>query len=664
LSHSIADLIREAEALAAGGNAAEAAELYKRWIALNPEDPHLAAALFNMAVVAQKSGDGFAAINALRHAICLDPDFHPPYINLGRQLEDMGQAGAAVGQWLALASRLSAVNGPARRHKLMALQQVGRVLEQNHADAAAEDALRQVIDLDPDTPQAVQHWIALRQKQCKWPVMTGWDGVVSRRLLASISPLSTAVMFDDPVFQLARAAGYARQSIPRPKRIDFDHARRRAERPARLRIGYVSSDLREHAVGFGMSEVVELHDRGRFEIHAYYCGIAREDETRARIRTAVDHWTDISGLTDDEAAARIAADGIDILIDLNGYTRDARTAVFARRPAPIQANWYGFPGSMGTPYHHYIIADPHVIPEGHEIFFSEKVMRLACYQPNDRKRRVAAEAPNRADEGLPEQGFVFCCLNGTQKITAQVFRAWMKILNSTEGSVLWLLDSTEEANLRLRQMAASSGIAPERICFAPKRPNPQHLARYRLADVFLDTFPYGAHTTASDAMWMGTPVVTLEGKGFAARVCAGLVRCAGLPELVCHSLEEYVARAVAIALTPGAAAELRYRLERSRAVSTLFDTPRLVGGLETLFDRMWEEFLTGDLPVPRLTNLACYEEAGLDLLAGREGETISPEDYQSELASWNAAEPLPPDGRLWPPAAQDKAEAVPLTRAA
>jgi predicted O-linked N-acetylglucosamine transferase (SPINDLY family) len=664
LSHSIADLIREAEELDAQRDAAGAAELYKRWTALNPEDPHLAAALFNMAVVAQKSGDSFGAINALRQAIRVDPDFHPSYINLGRQLEDQGQAGAAVSQWLALASRLSALNGPARRHKLMALQQVGRVLELNHVDAAAEDALRQVIDLDPTSPQAVQHWIALRQKQCKWPVMTGWDGVDARSLLASISPLSTAVMFDDPVFQLARAAAYARESIPRPKRIAIDHARRRTERPARLKIGYVSSDLREHAVGFGMSEVVERHDRARFEIHAYYCGIAREDETRTRIRLGVDSWTDITGLTDDEAAARIAADGIDILIDLNGYTRDARTAVFARRPAPIQVNWYGFPGSMGTPYHHYLIADPHVIPEGHDIFFSEKVMRLPCYQPNDRKRRVAAEMPRRADEGLPEEGFVFCCLNGAQKITAHVFLAWMKILAATEGSVLWLLDSAEETNRRLRQMAADAGIAPERLCFAPKRPNPQHLARYRLADLFLDTYPYGAHTTASDAMWMGTPVLTLEGKGFAARVCAGLVRCAGLPELVCHSLEAYVARAVAIAQTPGTAAALRSRLEQGRATSTLFDTPRLVSGLEILFDRMWEDFRTGELPQPRLTNLGFYEEIGLDLLSNREGETIPVEDYLSQLASWNAAEPLPPDGRLWPPAAQDKVDTVPLIRAA
>lgn len=648
MSSTIAALFRDADILESTQGAAAAAELYKRWVALNPDDPHLAAAYFNMAVVAQRGGDGLAAINALRAALRIDPDFHPSYINLGRALEDLGQAGAAVTQWLALVNRLPAVNGPTLRHKVMALHQLGRVLEFNHADAPAEDALRQAIDLSPEQPQAVQHWIALRQKQCKWPVVQGWDGVEAKRLMADVSPLSAAVMFDDPVFQLARNASYARQSIARPRQF-HDHAHRRGERPARLKIGYVSSDLREHAVGFGLAEAMELHDRSRFEIHAYYCGIAREDDTRARIRAAVDCWTDITAMSDDDAAARIAAERIDILVDVNGYTRDARTAVFARRPAPVAANWFGFPGSMGTPYHHYLIADGHVVPEGREQFFTERVLRLPCYQPNDRKRPVAPEPPQRRVEGLPETGFVFCCLNGTQKITPQVFSAWMQILAAVEGSVLWLLDSASETNARLRQMAADAGIAPARLCFAPKRANPQHLARYALADLFLDTFPYGAHTTASDAMWMGTPVLTVEGRGFAARVCAGLVKSAGLPDLVCRTMEDYVSRAIAIAQVPGAAADLRRRLRAGRETATLFDTPLLVKSLEGLYDRMWEEFRRGDLPVPSLVNLAAYEEIGLALLQGREGESIAPELYADELARWAAHEALLPDGRLWPP---------------
>ncbi|MCA3559564.1 MAG: glycosyl transferase [Aestuariivirga sp.] len=660
MSSTIAALFRDADILEATEGAAAAAELYKRWVALNPDDPHIAPALFNMAVVAQRGGDPHAAINALRAALKIDPDFHPPYINLGRALEDLGQTGDAVTQWLALVNRLPAVNGPTLRHKLIALHQLGRVLEANHADAPAEDALRQAIDLSPENPQAVQHWIALRQRQCKWPVVQGWDGIEAKRLLANISPLSTAVLFDDPLFQLARNASYARQSIPRPQHV-HDHTGRRGERPARLKIGYVSSDLREHAVGFGLTEAMELHDRSRFDIHAYYCGIPREDGTRARIRNAVKHWTDITGLSDDAAAARIAADGIDILVDVNGYTRDARTAVFARRPAPIAANWFGFPGSMATPYHHYVIADANVAPEGSEIYFTERVLRLACYQPNDRKRPIAAEPPQRSAEGLPETGFVFCCLNGTQKITPQVFGAWMKILAAVEGSVLWLLDSAADANARLRAMAAATGIAPERLCFAPKRPNPQHLARYALADLFLDTFPYGAHTTASDSMWMGTPVLTLEGRGFAARVCAGLVKSAGMPDLVCTSLEDYISRAIAIAEAPGAAAELRRRLRANREHAVLFDTPQLVKSLEALYDRMWEEFRMGDLPVPNLTNLPVYEEIGLGLIETRQGGSVPPELYAAELARWMLHEPLAADGRLLKPAA---VETPPQKRAA
>ena len=226
--HTISDLFREAETLEANRDAAGAVELYKRWIALNPEDPHLAAALFNMAVVASRAGDAFGAINALRQALRINPDFHPPYINLGRCWRIRGRRASPSASGWSCRTACRPINGPALRHKLMALHQVGRVLEFNHVDAAAEDALRQAIDLDPAQPQAVQHWIALRQKQCKWPVVAGWDGVDSRRLLSSISPLSTAVMFDDPVFQLARAASYARETIARPKRIAFDHARRRA----------------------------------------------------------------------------------------------------------------------------------------------------------------------------------------------------------------------------------------------------------------------------------------------------------------------------------------------------------------------------------------------------------------------------------------------------
>lgn len=650
---TITELFGEAARLEAGGELPQAVNLYEAWIALHPNEPHLHAALFNYAIMQARTGNKFGAINSLRQAIRIKPDFQPPYINLGRLLEDIGQGGDAVAQWTTLVNQLGAVNGESLKHKLMALQQMGRVLENGHIDEPAEDALRLSLELNPHQPEVGQHWIALRQRQCKWPVIEASEFVSKAALYANISPLSNAVMLDDPVFQLARAASYARTTIPVPAAAAPDHEPRRGPRPAKLRIGYVSSDLREHAVGFGLSEVMELHDREHFEIHAYYCGIDREDPTKARIRESVDSWVDINGLSDDAAAARIREDEIDILIDVNGYTRDARTGVFARRPAPVQVNWYGFPGTMGTPYHHYVIADPQVVPEGSEIFFSEKVLRVPCYQPNDRKRSVAPETPSRASENLPEDGFVFCCLNGSQKITEAVFDAWMKILAGVPGSVLWLLDSIAGTNERLRKLAEARGVDPQRLCFAPKRPNPQHLARYRLAGLFLDTFPYGAHTTASDAMWMGVPVLTMSGRTFASRVCAGLVTSAGMPDMVMADIEAYVAKAIAIGNDAVAAQALRERLERERDTSVLFDTPTLVAALEGLYDEMWSDFAAGQLPVPDLRNLGIYEEIAIRLHST--GEPFGIEDYQRHLATLHRHAPVWPDVRLW-----QKAGAVPV----
>jgi predicted O-linked N-acetylglucosamine transferase (SPINDLY family) len=642
---SIADLFRSAEVLEKAGNGAEAIDLYKKWIAYNPGDANLHAAMFNYAVVMARFGDAAGAINVLRDCIRLKPDFLQPYINLGRLLEDSGLAGNAIGQWLDLVKRMPELNGDNLRHKLLALQQAGRVLETHHLDIAAEDVLRQSIDLKPNQPEVVQHWVALRQKQCKWPVITPWEGVSKHDLIGQISPLTAAVMYDDPVFQLARSWHYAKDLIKLPGKVYGGFEARQTARPRRLKIGYVSSDLREHAVGFGLSEALELHDKSRFEIHAFYCGIANDDATKQRIKSSVEHWTDIRPMDDDAAAALINKAEIDILIDLNGYTRDARTPIFARRPAPIQVNWYGFPGTMGTPYHHYIIGDDTVIPHGHEGYFTEKVLRVPVYQPNDRKRKVASEPPRRANENLPENGFVFCCLNGAQKITEPMFSAWMEILRGVPESVLWLLDTSAETNERLRQIAGQSGIEPQRICFAPKRPNSQHLARYQLADLFLDTFPYGAHTTASDAMWMGTPVLTLPGESFASRVCASLVRSAGVPELIKHSLQDYVAEAIRLGNTPDAAAALKEKLRANRDSSTLFDTAKLVSSLEQAYDTMWAEFSTGQLPQPDLRNLESYEHVAVDLISS--GEAFDLAAYHRGLSAIDALYPLTPDNRLW-----------------
>ncbi len=648
---SIVDLIDRATKLTTLDQKQFAADLYKTWIAHNSSDGLLHAAYFNFGVALADIGDRAGAINAFQECIRLKPDFYPCYINLGRVFEDAGQVSAAVMQWLKLVQDLSTVNGEFVAQKITALEQIARVLEAGNTDEPAEDALKQSLDINPHQIKVVQHWISLRQRQCKWPVITEWERVSRNDLLTGISSLSLQCLADDPMFQLAKAFHYAKNSIGMPKPMQHPHTGRRD--PDRLRIGYVSSDMREHAVGFAMTDVFEQHDRGNFEIFAYYCGINRTDSTQQRIMKAADHWVDINGLDDDQAAAKIAADGIDILLDLNGYTKDARTKVFARRPAPIAVNWFGFPGTMGTPYHHYIIADPNIVPIGHEIYYSEKVLRLSCYQPNDRNRIVAAERPSRAEVGLPEDAFVFCSLNGMQKTTPRTFRRWMMILGGALDSVLWLLSGTNEANERIHQAVAESGIDPKRIIFAEKLPNPQHLARYPLADLFLDSSPYGAHTTAADALWMGVPIVTFGGRTFAARVCASVIRAAGVEELDCSSPEAYVAKAIELAHNREKLAALKTKLVAGRNSCLLFDTPQLVRDLEGLYRQMWSEFKRGNLPVPDLRNLDVYHEIGLGLDL-ENIETLSDDAYISlyreKLTERHGAYPISPDSRLWPQA--------------
>jgi predicted O-linked N-acetylglucosamine transferase (SPINDLY family) len=362
-------------------------------------------------------------------------------------------------------------------------------------------------------------------------------------------------------------------------------------------------------------------------------------------------------MSDAEAAARIAADGIDILVDVNGYTRDARAGVFARRPAPVQVNWLGYPGSLGTPHHHYIIADEVIIPPEHERFCSETVLRLPCHQPNDRQRAIGPR-PSRSEAGLPEQGFVFCCLNGSQKLTRFTLARWAAIMRRVPGSVLWRLDNGEEMRASITVFLEGQGVAPPRLVFAPKIANPDHLARCPLADLFLDSAPYGAHTTASDAPWMGVPVLTFAGRSFTTRVCASLVRAAGLPELVAEGPAGFVEHAVALATAPEELAALRARLAAQREGCMLFDMPRLARALEGLFEEMARRHRAGRTPQPDLSNLSHYLAAacGLD----HEGEEMAARPdyeglYRARLERLHAREPIAADRRLWTPPAPARA---------
>ena len=650
----IAELIAGAQALSATGQDGLAAELYRDWAALNPDDPLLHAVEFNRGVLLAGIGDLAGAVEAFSAAIRRRPDFLPPYINLGAAYARMGATAPAFGQWSHVASSLAGLTGESATWKATALKQMAQALEGARQLAQAEETLRQVAELTPWQRDVAQHWLSLRQRQCQWPVVQPLAIHDRAAMLRRIAPLTMACLSDDPMMQLAVAHAQCREDHgwPAAFRTDADFAQRPPG--ARLRIGYLSSDLRDHAIGSLMAGMFGLHDRAAFEVFAYYCGVPQEDATKARIRDQVEHWRDIESLSDDAAEAMILADGIDILVDVNGHTRGARTRLLSRRPAPVIVNWLGYPGSMGSPYHHYIIADPHIIPEEAERYCSETVLRLPCYQPNDRARpRGEGFAPTRHAHGLPEDGTVFCSFNGTQKITPFVFARWMEILKGVPGSVLWLLKSCEEVEARLRAHAAAAGIAPERLVFAPIAGNREHLARYALADLFLDTLPYGAHTTASDALWMGVPVLTVPGRSFAARVCASLVHAAGLPEFVVDGPDAYVARAIALGRDRAAIAPFRARLIEGRDSALLFDTPRLVRELEALFRRMWSDFTEGRMRRPDLTNLDTCLELGAEMPHEELEASFDPaygSRWRAVVARRHVFSPLPADSRFHPAA--------------
>lgn len=648
---SVAELFGTTHSLSTAGQAPRAAALYRDWLAQHPADPLAHAVLFYYGVLLSGLDDLAGAANAFAEAIRRNATFLPPFINLGVVYERLGALAPALSHWAQVTGSLAQVSGDGLGYKITALKHIARVLEANRLHAEAEAHLRQIIELAPQTRDVVQHWVSLRQRQCCWPLLEKVGPLDEAALLRAMAPLSLASFADDPMLTLAHAAAYSRTEfgIPDEFRTTADFAPRRAEPQGRLRIGYLSSDLRSHAIGHLTADIFRLHDRAAVEVFVYYNGIPQDDPVKARIRDSIDHWADIASLDDDAALARILADGIEILVDVNGHTRGARTRLLSRRPAPVIVNWLGYAGTMGSPYQHYILADDIIIPPGSEAFYSETVLRLPCYQPNDQQRDVAP-APSRIALGLPEAAVVFCSFNGTQKITPHGFARWMDILRGVPGSVLWLLMSSDAVDVRLRAQAQAAGIDPERLIFAPMAGNAEHVARYAAADLFLDTAPYGAHTTASDALWMGTPVLTLPGRSFAARVCASLVSAAGVPELVCATSEEFVAQAIALGRDLPRLCGYRARLLALRETSTLFDTARFVREIEALYRHMWDDFRADRLPRPALTNLDAYLEVGIALNApARQGIPLPDHAaaWQAGLAARDAFAPLAPDQRLW-----------------
>jgi predicted O-linked N-acetylglucosamine transferase (SPINDLY family) len=460
------------------------------------------------------------------------------------------------------------------------------------AIAAYRDALR----LRPDDAGAFSQLIYHRAQACAWE---GYEAdreklVDMARRGIRVPPfylLSTPASASD---QLICARHWA-TSISPPRKTLFHH-QPSAERE-RIRLGYLSGDFHQHATARLMAELFECHDRDRFEVFAYSYGPDDHSPMRARLAAAFDRFVDIRARSHRKAAELIHAEGVDILVDLKGYTHHARPAISAYRPAPVQVNYLGYPATMGADFIDYIIVDPFVVLSSQQPFFSERLVHLPrSYQVNDRRREVADARRSRRDVGLPAEGLVLCSFNNSYKISPVLFDIWMRLLRAVPGSVLWLLEANPQVAGNLRSEAEKRGVDSGRLIFAPLVPPAEHLGRHRHADLFLDTLPCNAHTTASDALWAGLPVVTCCGDTFAGRVAGSLLMAIDMPELVTKSLEEYEQAALALARSPQRLIALRQKLQNNRDASALFDLPKLTGNIEAAYARMWQTWLAGQTP--------------------------------------------------------------------
>ena len=578
----LAELLDRAGTLNQSGHAEASAALYEHWIA-HTESPARHIACFNWGTVLGTMGRHAQAEQAYLRALSFHPGFIQAHLNLGHQCEQQKRFDEALAQW-ARVLELTAAPGADRELRLHALNNSARLLETLRRFDEAERFMVRSLEIKPTQADVIQHYVHLRQKMCAWPIYQPVAEVTHNQLLVGTSPLAMLSATDDPALHLLAAQRFAYERIAKNS-IGPLHASG-PRRQGRIRVGYLSGDLCLHAVGLLVPELLELHDRERFEVFAF-CW-SREDGSaqRKRLVAGVDHLVRIDRLDDLTAARLIAGHGIDILVDLQGLTSGARPAILGMRPAPVQVSYLGFPGCSGIPGVDWIVADRFVMPPEQLPYSTEKPLYLErCYQVSDRQREIAP-LPTRATYGLPEDAFVFCSFNNNFKFTEDVFDSWMRIVRSVDGSVLWLLADNDWARENMLARAERLGVARDRLRFAPRVSPADYLARFTLADLVLDTFPYNAGTTASDALWMGTPILTLSGRSYISRMAGSLLTHVGLPELVTESLVDYERLAIQLGRQPQRVASYkRYLAEHGRA-SPLFDVPGFVRDLESEFERL------------------------------------------------------------------------------
>ena len=568
------------------GRAEDALDSFDRALGLAPQH---ALALTNRGaalLALQRPDEALASCDAsLRHA----PGLAQAHCNRAEALAQLGRPDEALASY---AQALALLPG-----HVQALVNSGNLLLGGGRLAEALACYAGALQVDPDHPFLFGHWLHTKMKACDWAGLDAAfarlaQGIAQGRPVSRPFPVLATPLGAD--LQRQCAAIYVRDVFARtPLTIAAPPSRA----DGRLHIGYFSAGLGDHALSHLAAGLFEHHDRTRFEVTAFSFGPATPGAMRTRLQAAFDRFIDVRDLADDAVAALARRLGIHIAIDLDGYTHGSRPGILALRAAPLQLSAIGYPGTMSAPWIDYLLADATLVPLADSAHYAEKLVLLPdSYQVNDSRRAIAAGTPSRSALGLPDAGFVFCCFNQAFKITPDVFELWMRLLHRVDASVLWLLPGTAQAALSLRAEAGARGVDPERLVFAPRVAMPTHLARQRRADLFLDTFHCGAHTTASDALWAGLPVLTRIGQSFASRVGASLLNAIGLPELVTRSSAEYEALALRLATQPEALSALARRLSANRLTHPLFDSQRYTHHLEAAYATMWQRHQAGLAP--------------------------------------------------------------------
>lgn len=526
------------------------------------------------------------ALACFDRALQLRPAFAEAHNNRGTALRRLERLEESIG---CFERALSIDPGYASAH-----YNLGITLQRMRRFTDAIASYRRALDIDSGLAWLPGTLTAVRAQICDWDdfgarVEELRHGV--ERDATTVRPFPLLAAIDSPDCHQHAARIWTATS--HPERPALGPIARRT-RQDRIRVGYFSADFRHHPVAYLIAELFEKHDRDRFEITAFAFGPPSADAMRTRLEAAFDRFIDVRAESD-QAVARLSRDlQIDIAVDLMGFTERARTGIFSLRAAPVQVNYLGYPGTMGAPYMDYLIADPTLVPDRLRQHYSESIVYMPhSYQVNDSRRPIARRHISRTELALPEHGFVYCCFNNNYKIVPSVFERWMRILDCVPGSVLWLLEDNGIASRNLRREAQVRGIDPARLVFATRMPLPEHLARHAAADLFLDTLPYNAHTTASDALWAGLPIITQVGESFPARVAASLLRGIGLPELVVENGEDYERLAIELALNPGRLGEIRRKLDANRKDAPLFDSALFTRHIEAAYERMYERWQAG-----------------------------------------------------------------------